>query len=285
MDAEPRKDLRYAVAASHFGGGQVTVSRRVRQRGCSVFEELFDSLQPAQRAFATDAADRLWHEGVEAILFGDEQYPAILANAPAPPAALFVRGPSPLLHRPALGICGSRNASAEGLRAARACGEVIASHGFTVVSGYARGVDTEAHTAALRVGGATVIVLAEGIEHFRIRKGGVADAWDDSRAVVVSQFAPSQPWSPGSAMTRNTVISGLSRALVVVEAGEKGGTLAAGLHALDRGQPVLALGLFGTPPGNQLLIDKGARVIRSRSELEGLLNRLPATGSVQLRLM
>lgn len=285
MDSEPHRELRYAIGATQFGGGQVTVSRRVREQGARAFEELFDSLPPAQRAFADEAAERLNERGIGAILLGDEQYPGMLASAPVPPAALFVRGTWPLLHLAGLGICGSRNASAEGLRAARACGEAVATRGFSVVSGYARGVDMEAHTAALQVGGATVIVLAEGIERFRIRKGVFADAWDDSRVAVVSQFAPGQPWNPGSAMTRNAVISGLSQALVVVEAGNKGGTLAAGLHALERNQPVLALQLFDSPPGNELLQRKGAKVIRSRAELEELLDNLPDTGSVQLSLM
>jgi len=285
VDAEPLSELRYAVAASQFGGGQVTVSRRVRKDGLGAFEDLLDSLQPAQRALADETADRLHHEGVEAVLLGDERYPSVLASTPAPPAVLFVRGPWRLLHRPGLGLCGSRDASEEGLRAASACGEAVASRGFTVVSGYARGVDMAAHTAALRVGGATVIVLAEGIERFRIRKGPFAGVWDDSHAVVVSQFAPGQPWNAGSAMTRNGVISGLSRALLVVEAGEKGGTLAAGLHALDRGQAVLVLQLFGSPPGNEVLLRKGAKVVRSRAELEGLLDDLPANGSGQLSLI
>jgi DNA processing protein len=86
-------------------------------------------------------------------------------------------------------------------------------------------------------------------------------------------------------MTRNAVISGLSRALVVVEAGETGGTLAAGLHALDRGQPVLVLQLFGAPVGNQILLDKGATPIRSREELESRLTDLPTNGSAQLSLI
>jgi hypothetical protein len=98
-----------------------------------------------------------------------------------------------------------------------ACGEVATQHGLTVVSGYARGVDRIAHVSALSSGGSTVIVLPEGINHFRVKPGPVADVWDKERVLVLSQFSPSRPWSAGNAMARNNAIIGLSLALVVVQ--------------------------------------------------------------------
>lgn len=86
-------------------------------------------------------------------------------------------------------------------------------------------------------------------------------------------------------MTRNAVISDLSQALVVVEAGDKGGTLAAGEYALQRHQTVLTLQLFDAPPGNKLLMANGAKVIRSRQHLEAALDYLDAGGTKQLTLM
>lgn len=86
-------------------------------------------------------------------------------------------------------------------------------------------------------------------------------------------------------MARNTVISGLSQALVVVQAGETGGTLAAGEYALQRGQTVLTLQLFDAPVGNRLLIDNGAKVIRSRHHLETALDDIDGDDSKQLTLM
>jgi DNA processing protein len=90
---------------------------------------------------------------------------------------------------------------------------------------------------------------------------------------------------PSGAMVRNTVISGLSQALVVVEAGETGGTLAAGEYALRQGQIVWVLQLFGAPAGNKLLIDNGAKVIRSRHHLEAALDDIHGEDSSQLTLM
>lgn len=156
---------------------------------------------------------------------------------------------------------------------------------MSLVSGYARGVDMVTHVGALAEGGTTVIVLPEGIERFRVRHGEFAEVWDPSRAVVVSQFSPNQPWNAGAAMARNAVISGLSRALVVIEAGDTGGTLAAGLHALERGQPVLVLHLDGEPAGNRILMGKGAIPVRNRQELAARLTDLPTAGSTQLSLL
>jgi len=277
--------LRHAVIATTHGGGQATIAAKLRRSGLDAFEPIRTALSSEQADAVERTADRLHAQGLDAVLLGQEGYPDTLRATRSAPAALFLNGARDLLARAALGMCGSRNATEEGLRAARACGEAGTVRGYTVVSGYARGVDLAAHTGALASGGSTTIVLAEGIERFRVRRGEFAELWNPSRALVVSQFAPGQAWSAGAAMTRNAVISGLSKALVVVEAGETGGTLAAGLHALDRGQPVLVLQLFGAPAGNRLLQERGATPVSSRQELETLLDDLPSNGSLQLSLM
>ncbi len=285
MSQDTLRWLRRAVIATAHGGGQATIAAKVRRSGVAALDAIGTSLSDEQAELVEQTADRLHQRGVEAVVLGEEGYPVTLGATRAAPAALFVSGPREVLSRSGLGMCGSRNATDEGLRAARACGEAVAARGYNVVSGYARGVDMCAHIGALASGGTTVMVLAEGIERFRVRRGEFAELWNPSRAVVVSQFAPGQTWSAGAAMTRNAVISGLSKALVVVEAGETGGTLAAGVHALDRGQPVLVLQLFGAPAGNQLLHARGATPVSSRQELEALLDDLPSNGPLQLSLM
>ena len=114
---------------------------------------------------------------------------------------------------------------------------------MVVVSGYAKGVDTEAHLSALTAGGSTVAVLAEGIADFRLKQsyGGLPDG-ALNRLLVISQFPPRQRWTAGAAMTRNQVIVGLGDAVVVVEAGAGGGTLRAGETALQTGKQLWVLG-------------------------------------------
>jgi len=201
------------------------------------------------------------------VLLGSPEYPYLLSRVRTAPPFLFYLGGADLLTAQGIGMCGSRNASDEGLRAAEACGEVATQQGLTVVSGYARGVDTATHVSALSSGGSTVIVLPEGINHFRVKRGPVADVWNEERVLVVSQFSPGRPWSAGNAMARNNVIIGLSLALVVVEASEKGGTLAAGTKALQLNKPVLTLEFAMNPRGNAELIRQGAISIRNRTEL------------------
>lgn len=282
---DPLTRLRFAVAATRHSGGSGRLAAKVRRNGLDSFDEVVRGLSRVEADSVEECAERLGDQDLTAVLLGDAGYPVLLAASRAAPPVLFVRGPQELLHLPGVGTCGSRHATEESLRAARAGSEVVAACGFNLVSGYARGVDMVTHTGALAQGGTTTIVLAEGIERFRIRRGEFADLWDPSRVVVVSQFSPTQPWSAGAAMARNAVISGLSRALVVAQAGETGGTLAAGLHALDRGQPVMVLQLDGAPAGNQILLNKGAVPVRGRQELESFLTNLPTNGSTQLSLL
>lgn len=283
VDAPAR--LQLAIAATRYGGGASRLTTRVRRDGPMAYEQVFDGLTSVQVEQVEATAERLTDQEVVAVLLPDDGYPQLLATSRNAPPALFIKGPRQVLSQPGVGTCGSRRATEESLRAARACSEVVSSRGFNLVSGYARGVDMVTHTGALASGGTTTIVLAEGIERFRIRRGEFAEGWDPSRCAVVSQFSPTLPWSAGAAMARNAVISGLSRALLVVEAGETGGTLAAGLHALERGQPVLVLQLDSAPAGNQMLVNKGATPVRSREELDRLLADLPSNGNTQLTLI
>lgn len=213
-------------------------------------------------------SEELHLKGIYAVNAGDRDFPhSLIVNSKPIVPTLFCLGDRGLLTTAGAGMCGSRRASPLGLKAAHACGEEVSQRGLTVISGYAKGVDTATHLAALDNGGKTVIVLAEGINGFRIKKD-FTEKFDPNRVLVVSQFRPSQPWAAYAAMARNHVIFGLGKSLVVIEAGDKGGTLAAGKDALKRGRPVLALN-FGkdTPAGNKILIETGAKPINSRIEL------------------
>jgi DNA processing protein len=235
-------------------------------------DELDEVEQTNVARLVTDLSDR----GVDAVLLGDDRYPPQLASVPSPPPILFLLGNVDLLHLPSVGMCGSRHATDVGMRAAMTCGEEVAANGLTIVSGYAKGVDSQTHLAALKSGGRTVIVLAEGITHFRRKRIFAETGLPLDRTLIVSQFPPSQRWSAGAAMTRNGVIAGLTRALVVIEAGETGGTFNAGVQALEMRRPVFALEFASaaTPRGNQILVDKGAVAVRSARELGELLTRV-----------
>jgi DNA processing protein len=198
---------------------------------------------------------------------GQAGYPAALSRGGRSPV-LSMLGNTALLDRPGLAFCGSRKASEAGIAMAADSAEQAVRAGLTVISGNAAGVDLAAHHAALRHSGSTILVLAEGIERFRIRRE-MRPAWDWSRALVISQFPPQAVWQAYRAMERNDVIIALSRAVIIVEAGDTGGTLAAGLRGLQVGKPVFVTdyeGAMTSAGGNTQLLGKGAVPLRRSAE-------------------
>lgn len=197
---------------------------------------------------------------------GQPGYPLSMSRGGKAPV-LSTLGNLDLLDTPGLGFCGSRKASEKGIAVTIDCAEQAVRAGFTVISGNAAGVDFAAHHTALASGGATILVLPEGIDRFRIRQE-LRAVWDWARVLVISPFVPEAVWQAYRAMERNDVIIALSRAMIVVEAGETGGTLAAGLRTLQLGKPLFVAeyeNIEQVAPGNAQLLGKGAsRLRRSR---------------------
>lgn len=268
--------LQLAVAAFEIHRTPTKVRAALWPGGLNAFA---DQIEPSQLRLFAGEAQRLHDADIDVVALGEDRYPRRLSNLKSAPPILFLWGNTDLLNANGVGMCGSRSVSARGLEAARTCGLEVAQHGLVIISGYARGVDTETHLAALESGGRTVIVLAEGISDFKRKKAFGDVPFDEEHVLAVSQFAPGQRWNVGAAMTRNGVIAGLGRALVVIEAGETGGTLNAGLRALDMGRPVLALAFSSqeTPAGNQALFEKGAVPIHSKQHLVRVLDAVDAT--------
>jgi len=200
----------------------------------------------------------------------DPNYPDQLAGifgSLAPPD-LWLMGNSTLLQAKSVGFCGSRHASERGLEVAADCARQLSHAGAVVVSGYAPGVDMASHEAALANQGKTIVVLAEGIDHFRVKKA-VKAIWDWDRVLVLSQFSREAVWRADRAMERNKVIVALSDAVIVLEAREQGGTLNAGYNALDMGKPLYVAmydEMNGSREGNQRLLRDGGRpLLRNRT--------------------
>lgn len=142
----------------------------------------------------------------------------------------------------AIGFCGSRGISPKGIEATRLCVQQLHKEvdNVVIVSGNAAGADLEAHHSALAVGAKTILVLPEGIAHFRIRKQ-LREVWDWERVLVLSQFAKYDTWQVWRAMRRNYLILALSKALLVIEAQKSGGTKAAATAAIDHKVPLFAI--------------------------------------------
>ena len=220
---------------------------------------------------ARAAAVRAGEGGMRPVPWSDPSYPAALAAIADPPFVLWTRGRGiAALERPAVALVGSRAASPHGLAVAERLGADLAARGIVVVSGLARGVDSAAHRGALDGGGSTVAVLGSGADVIYPPEHAALAREIERTGVVMSELAPGTPPLPLFFPLRNRIISGLSRAVVVIEAGEKSGSLITARLALDQGREVLAVPgnvLSGRNRGAHGLLRDGAKIVEDADDI------------------
>lgn len=206
--------------------------------------------------------------GAEMLCVGAPDYPALLAEIPDPPPILWAIGNLDLLARPTVGVVGARNASSLGTRMARKLAGDLGAAGQVVVSGLARGVDTAAHTAALKTG--TIAVMAGGVDVIYPSENAVLGEEIGREGLRLSEAPMSLTPQARHFPRRNRIISGLSRAVVVVEAAAKSGSLITAEMALEQGREVFAVP--GHPfdaraTGCNRLIRDGATLLRGAQDV------------------
>ncbi len=197
------------------------------------------------------------------------------------PKTLYVIGNLDLLEEDSLGFCGSRNVSEKGLSIAKDCAEQAVENDKVVLSGNARGVDRMVHKAALKAGGKTVLVLPEGINKYRIVKE-LKEVWDWKRTLIISEFPPDANWQTWNAMKRNRTILSLVSAMIVIEAGEKGGTIAAGKDSLKMRIPLFVVNHadMNISLEGKTLIELGGLKL-NKSESTGRANMVPIFNAME----
>lgn len=171
----------------------------------------------------------------------DADYPSLLAKIHDPPYLFYYKGDLEILRDFCIAVVGSRKASNYGRTQSRRFGREMAQEGIVVVSGMARGIDTEAHRGALEVGGKTVAVLGSGLDivYPPENEGLLQDII--KHGIVISEFPPQTHPEPSNFPIRNRLISGLSRGVLVVEAQKRSGALITVDFALEQGRDVFAL--------------------------------------------
>ncbi len=179
---------------------------------------------------------------------------------------LFVKGQQKRLRSDSVAIVGARNVSDKGIRVARKLAGNLAHKGINIVSGYAKGVDSEAHLGALAAEGTTTLVLPYGIKQLRQKSAFRKFNWNQD-VLAVSQFDPDAKWLARNAMARNKLVCGLSKAIVVIESGPErdtrgkmSGTFNTAKTALSMDLPLFVLNpncLDNPPKGNADLIALG----------------------------
>jgi DNA processing protein len=216
--------------------------------------------------------------GVHLRVLGSLNYPASLATIDDAPHLLFVKGTLDANEEKVIAIVGSRSCTSYGRRLAERMGHDLARAGWTVVSGLARGIDGCAHRGALQANGHTVAVLA----------GGLSKIYPPEHAELAAEVANSGALISESCMlmepmatlfpARNRIISGLSRAVVVIEAAEKSGALITARLAAEQGREVFAIpGAVDSPAsaGTHQLLRKGAKIARHADDVLEDLQALP----------
>jgi DNA processing protein len=187
---------------------------------------------------AQDPAEERRHmkrAGLSMVVRGDADYPALLDQIPAPPAGLWMRGSLEALGSVPVAVVGARSATAYGLAQAGRFAGRLTEEGVTVVSGGARGVDAEAHRAALRAGGPTVAVIGCGLgtTPYPPEHAGLYEAIVEQGGLMLSEFPSLWPVLTHNFPRRNRVIAGVSIAVVVIEATMSSGALITARHAHD----------------------------------------------------
>ncbi|MBI4215386.1 MAG: DNA-protecting protein DprA [Parcubacteria group bacterium] len=218
-------------------------------------------------------------ENISILPINDPLYPGILKEIPSPPAVLFYQGRLELLDssRRNAAIVGTRKASPYGKQCAKHFAKILAEHGIAIVSGLAKGIDIEAHLGALENNGNTIAVF------------GTSLCWQDifpadhkkfakiisEKGLLLSEFPPLWPIRKENFPRRNRIVSGLSEAVIVIEAPRKSGALITARYGLDQNRDILAVpGDINKPnaQGTNELIKLGAKPITSDEDLREYLN-------------
>ncbi|MBU8922591.1 MAG: DNA-processing protein DprA [Bacteroidales bacterium] len=205
-----------------------------------------------------------------ALAIDDPGYPSILREIGQPPPLIYYAGDPAVLNRPSLCVVGSRRATRKGLLTARQLGSDIAGAGFTVTSGMARGIDSEAHRGALETSGKTTAVLGCGID-VPYPPENASLAVDIARVgCLVSEFHPGTPPQRYHFPMRNRIMSGLSLGVIVVEAGSRSGATGTAGWAADHGREVFAVPGHPTEKGSEgpnRLLKEGAWLVDSSRDI------------------
>ena len=229
--------------------------------------ELAASYRDAARQTLAAAAAR----GIGFIPWNAPEFPRFLLEIPDAPPGLWYRGHLAALGNRAVAVVGSRCGSSVALETAFQLGRGLAAHGITVVSGLARGVDSAAHRGALDAAGVTAAVLGSGVAAiYPAEHRPLADAIAASGGIVVSEYPPDAPPLPFHFPLRNRIISGLSSAVVVIEAAEESGSLITAACAVEQGRDVMAVPgnvLSGRNKGGHALIRDGAPIVESAEDV------------------
>jgi DNA processing protein len=225
-------------------------------------------------ARSTVNLDQVWEkiesQGIKILTWEDEEYPGRLKEIDQPPPVLYIRGDYLQDDLFAVAIVGTRKVTSYGRQVTEEIASFLAANGMTVISGLARGVDAIAHQTALRAGGRTIGILGSGVDKiYPPEHRALADQMMQ-RGAIISDYAVGTPPDASNFPPRNRIISGLSLAVVVIEAAETSGALITAEFAAEQGREIFAVpGSILAPQskGTNKLIQNGALPLLTPADL------------------
>ncbi len=248
----------------HFGDVETAWHASPQEmRAAGLGPKLIETMQQVRAGVSLELVwERVHSLGIQVLTWEDEAYPRRLKEIDQPPPVLYLRDNLQPEDEWAVAIVGTRGITAYGRQVTAEIASVLARRGVTVISGLARGVDAEAHKAALNAGGRTLAVLGSGVDQIYPPEHRQLAGQIIASGALMSDYAPGTPPDGVNFPPRNRIISGLSMAVIVIEAGERSGALITAEFAADQGREVFAVpGNINAPKsvGCNRLIHQGAR--------------------------
>jgi DNA processing protein len=235
-----------------------------------------------------DELKRTRDAGIDILIWDDPRYPQRLLTIHDPPPVLYVLGELSPADDWGVAVVGTRNASTYGREAARALAGDLARAGVTIVSGLARGIDAQAHQSALDAGGRTLAIMGSGLDIIYPWEHKKLAAAVAACGALISEYGLGVQPEAANFPARNRIISGLSRGVIVVEAGDQSGALITADFAADQGRDVFAVpgSIFQRNcRGTNRLIRDGAQPVLSATDVLEALNLTAVSEHVEAQML
>jgi len=268
--------VRFQALLDYFGDPQIAwgaPTGALRDIGLS--EKVIDNLVKVRSSVDLDMIwDQIESKGISILIQSDEGYPKHLKELNQPPPVLYKQGDLIAEDVWAIAIVGTRRVTAYGRQVAEDIAGGLARNGITIISGLARGVDSIAHQAALDAGGRTIAVLGSGIDRIYPPENRQLAEKIVANGALISEYFPGTAPEASNFPQRNRLISGLSMAVIVIEAGQSSGALITASFAADQGREVFAVpGNINSPASmgtNRLILDGAHPLLSVDQVLETL---------------
>jgi DNA processing protein len=256
--------VRFQALLNFFGDPQIAwgaPTEALREAGLSA--KVIENVVELRSSIDLDLVwEQLEAKGITVLIQTDENYPRRLQELDQPPPVIYMLGELTSEDEWAVAVVGTRRVTAYGRQVAEDIAGTLARNGISVISGLARGVDSISHQAALHAGGRTIAVLGCGLDRIYPPENRRLAEQITAHGALISDYPPGTPPEASNFPPRNRLISGLSLAVVIVEAGQTSGALITAAFAADQGREVFAVpGNINSPgsKGTNRLIRDGAQ--------------------------